>query len=122
MVRMLKEMKNIEFVKEDNRWYIDLPKWTGDHEDLEMVAGADKLCEWFAKGSSRIVTEIITSNSRPSNKTDCICLKKAFEEYGGCTYDIVDDPTGFLNLWISEVIKHVLGEFPKYIRISVVNR
>jgi hypothetical protein len=35
-----------DFYKEENgRWYVDLPEWTGDKSDLEMVEGADVLLD-----------------------------------------------------------------------------
>ncbi len=106
----------LSFIKQDSRWYIDLPEWTGDHEDLEMLAGADNLCEWFAQGKEKITVDVFTTNTLKT-KGD-IVLQKCFEEYGGCTYDILDDPIGTINLWVSEVIENVLGEFPKYICIN----
>jgi hypothetical protein len=106
----------LTFVKQDDRWYIDLPEWTGDHEDLEMVAGADRLCEYFAQGKDKITVDVVATNVF-KRKGD-IVLQKLFEEYGGCTYDILDDPTGILCLWICDVTQYVLGEFPKYISIK----
>lgn len=110
----------LTFVKENNKWYIDLPEWTGDHEDLEMVAGADKLCEYFAQGKHKITVDITTTNVF-KRKGD-IVLKKLFTEYGGCTYNIIDDPIGIIDIWICEVTKYVLGKFPKYIRINFLTR
>ena len=106
----------LTFVKQDDRWYIDLPEWTGDHEDLEMIAGADNLCEYFAQGKDNITVNVVTTNI--FKKKGDIILQKCFEEYGGCTYDILDDPIGIINIWICEVSEYVLGEFPKYISIK----
>ncbi len=37
-------MKKFKFNKEaQNRWYIELPEWTGSKSELEMVFGADTL-------------------------------------------------------------------------------
>jgi hypothetical protein len=41
-------MKTFKFEKEkDNRWYIILPEWTGEKEELEMVCGADSMLDIF---------------------------------------------------------------------------
>ena len=37
--------QNLKFNKEADRWYIDLPDWTGTKGELEMVAGADTLLD-----------------------------------------------------------------------------
>lgn len=109
----------LTFVKEDGNWYIDLPEWTGNHEDLQMVAGADKLCDWFAQGKDKINVEIVTTSLKIRNEDkQYICLKKRFEELGGYVYDIEDDPTGIYDLWICEVTKYVLGGFPNRIYIK----
>jgi hypothetical protein len=43
------------FIKEQSgRWYIDLPEWTGDKADLEMVAGADTMLDYVGKGSDKV--------------------------------------------------------------------
>ena len=48
-------MKPFRFYKEtSNRWYIDLPDWTGSKDDLEMVAGADAMLEYMAEGKSEV--------------------------------------------------------------------
>lgn len=36
-------MDKYTFELVDGRWYIVLPEWTGNKEDLEMVLGADIL-------------------------------------------------------------------------------
>ena len=30
---------------EDGRWFVILPEWDGDQDDLEMVEGADKMLD-----------------------------------------------------------------------------
>ena len=48
-------MKRLRLYKEeDNRWYVDLPDWTGSKSDLEMVAGADAMLDYFAEGENSI--------------------------------------------------------------------
>ncbi|MFN4885339.1 MAG: DUF6717 family protein, partial [Bacteroidota bacterium] len=37
-----------------DRWYIDLPEWSGPRANLEMVAGADTMLDVFAQDHERI--------------------------------------------------------------------
>lgn len=120
----------LTFVKENNKWYIDLPEWTGDHEDLEMVAGADKLCEQLSKNGKTVTVDINTSDTYQINPEE-INLNKRSEDYGA-TYEVQDntwfmhpnfDPTVDVEqIWICPVTKFVFGEYPKYIRINVLTR
>ena len=42
----LRKNKNAyRFNKEDGKWYIDLPDWTGTKGELQMVGGADTLLD-----------------------------------------------------------------------------
>ena len=48
------------YKEEDNRWFVDLPEWEGDKEDLEMVMGADILLEILSGNSDYCyVTEFV---------------------------------------------------------------
>lgn len=42
------------FYLDQGRWFIDLPGWTGDKYDLEMVAGADDMLATLAQGESEL--------------------------------------------------------------------
>ena len=52
----------LDFYKtEDDRWFIDLPEYIeqgGDHEDLEMVRGADQLLDILSNGSNAAQVEV----------------------------------------------------------------
>lgn len=120
----------LKFVKENNRWYIDLPEWTGDHEDLEMVAGADKLCEQLSKNGKTLIIDINSSDTYSVNVEEINLIKKS--EDCGATYEVQDN-TWVINpdfentvdveeIWICPVTKYVFGEYPKYIKINTVNR
>lgn len=110
----------LSIVKDDHSWYIDFPEYSGDRSDLQLLAGADRLCEWFAQGRDKITIDLFASNSMHS-KDGYLCLKKNFLEYDGCTYDIIDDPSNVLNLWITGETASVFGGwFPKYIYIKPV--
>ena len=45
----------LNFYKEEtNRWYVDLPCWSGLKEDLEMVEGADLMLDILSNYTNSI--------------------------------------------------------------------
>jgi len=36
-------MRTFRFYKDTDGWFVDLPEWTGEKWELEMVSGADTL-------------------------------------------------------------------------------
>jgi hypothetical protein len=107
-------MKNLKFKKEeDNKWYIDLPEWTGDKADLEMVAGADTLLDILSNNSNTATIEV--SETPIEN---AIKLKKLHHIYGGAEYKIFDCP-GVEKAWLCKVTKFVYGGYmPNYLFIK----
>ena len=52
-------IRKVKFYKEkSSRWYIDLPEWEGEKEDLEMVLGADDLLNILAEGEDFVYMQI----------------------------------------------------------------
>jgi hypothetical protein len=58
--------KTIDFIKEDELWYVDLPEFiemgVGTKGNLLMVAGADTFLEKYSNGKSRLTVTV--SNDR----------------------------------------------------------
>ena len=45
-------IRRFKFYKEDdNRWFVELPEWDGEKDDLEMVMGADILLDVLSGNS-----------------------------------------------------------------------
>ena len=61
-------IRQFKFYKEETgRWYVDLPEWEGEKDELEMVAGADIFLEILAQDEPEVYvtlsdTIIILSN------------------------------------------------------------
>ena len=114
------------------RWYYDFPHWGFDHANLEMVSGADKLCELYAKGKDEVTVEIIASKKKQNLPT------QLYDEF--VAQDIIIDGMThqgkFINsqldkllygrtyqkdhttMWICPVTLFVLGRYPKYLYIK----
>lgn len=113
----------LRFVKEDSRWFYDFKNWGFDHKNLEMVSGADKLCELYSKGTREAIVEIVASKKKR------LSLLEDYDEWEG------EDLSGFElrdrliwgrtykngngeKFWICPVTLFVLGRYPNYIYIK----
>lgn len=111
--------KKLIFVKLAGKWFVHLPDYPGDPMDLEMVSGADDLCESIDKNKNGFIS--VTVTDKPLNgdefATDLIILdmKECFEEIG-TTYTVRDSDK---EVWLCPVTKYVFGKFPEclYIRL-----
>lgn len=117
MIRILK------FVKDNNnRWYVDLPEWTGDRSDLEMVLGADTLLDImlynYSDNSNHVTLTI--SDEYFNNSNSMFFDSYGFDgnkDVGGGTY-YIKHINGFefnLKIWLCYVTEFVFGYLPKMI-------
>lgn len=54
-------MKKLKFYKtEDGLWFVDLPEWEGEHERLQMVAGADTFLDLLSEGGKEVTLAVST--------------------------------------------------------------
>jgi len=109
--------KTIRFYKEPTeRWYADVPEWTGPKEDLEMVAGADLMLEILAEEEREITIQFYTSLDEIKDETAHVLT--LFEK-------CIDDGAEYiweeynLGVWLCDVTKFVFETFPKVIYFNV---
>ena len=112
-------MRKFRFYKEtDNRWYIDLPEWTGSKAELEMVSGADAMLEYMAEGSNEVYAYISETEFEGS---DTLQLKGLAIDLGNGAYYFMQKYRGIeinLDAWLCDVTKFVFnGDFPSRIFI-----
>lgn len=126
----------LHFIAENDppikRWYYDFKHWGFDHNNLEMVAGADTLCELYAKGKDEVTVNIIASkkmlDETKTNDYDMFCAENTkFTSlldnlrYGRIYANTTVDEKGELHvktMWICPVTLFVLGRYPKFIYIK----
>lgn len=100
---------NLQFQKINNKWYVVLPEWTGDFEDLEMVKGADTLLEII---SQKLHTTDITFDiwtAKPDFPTGH--LRKIEQDNGGATYQVNNCMFYDGTAWLCNVTRFVFGGF-----------
>ena len=105
--------KTIEFFKQNNHWYADVPNHT--LEENEMVEGADTLLECLADGYPRIA---LTISTEPDEETQ-IHLKMIEHNSCGATYILNSNPDA--TIWLCNVTHDVINEHPENIYISDIN-
>jgi hypothetical protein len=113
------------------RWYYKFPHWGFEHKNLEMVAGADALCEYYAEGKDEVTVDVIASKSIYVNAaSDNYDFFEGLKQEGsfkdklllGRTYQNVKaNKEGKLiirTLWICPVTLFVLGRYPNCLYIK----
>lgn len=115
--------KKLIFVKLANRWYIHLPDYPGFIDELEMVLGADVLCDIIDTHDIGYIT--VTVSDKPTYSEfstgeyilDFVnSTEGADGEQDGANYRLRNYK---LDVWLCNVTKYLFGEFPAtfYIRI-----
>lgn len=127
---------NLHFVAEVDstikRWYYDFKHWGFEHGNLEMVSGADDLCELYANGQNEVTVNIICTEkpqSYPTTIYDEFIAEPLPKEWTswkdkliwGRNYTHVDpnDENKTTRMWICPVTLFVLGRYPKHIYIKI---
>lgn len=112
-------MKKYRFYKEDdNRWYIDLPEWTGSKSELEMVAGADTMLDYFAADKKEVWMYVSENEIKDGYTLEFI--RYATEINNGALYKFYNyqehiHSVTLFEVWLCDVTKFVFGYFPKSI-------
>ena len=108
-------MRTFKFYKENTgRWYVDLPEWEGEREELEMVSGADTFLEILSQGEE---TVNVTLSTVPFDGSNVLELQREDEHIGGGWY-LLSNYVGIpyeLEIWLCEVTRFVFGKLPKNI-------
>lgn len=111
--------------EENNKWYVDLPTYDGDHEDLEMVFGADILLDMLSEGSDSVAIDVSTEQTHIENYVYSTLIEH--DDDGG-TYliDYYSDNDKENNMifgntiWLCNVTHFVFGEHPKQIYFQLI--
>ena len=124
----------LHFIAENDppikRWYYDFKHWGFDHNNLEMVSGADTICELYAKGKDEVTVNIIASRTTlekyKNMDYDEFIAEPLPQEWTswkdnflwGRNYTSTDGNGKTTRMWICPVTLFVLGRYPKYLYIK----
>jgi hypothetical protein len=107
---------NYRFYKDDIGWFIDIPDWQESRMELQMVCGADDLCDILSEGNSEFNIDISLFPFE-----DCETIRRTklgrlegFEYGSGAWYELnsYKNTPKHLEMWLCDVTKFVFGEFP----------
>lgn len=115
--------KKLNFIKLANRWYVHLPDYPGHTDELEMVLGADVLCDMIDTHDIGYIT--VTVSDKPFDSQ--FSTREYTLDFVYNTTDSTGEQDGAdymlrefkLGVWLCNVTKYVFGEFPLtfYIRV-----
>ena len=102
---------------QSNRWFVDLPEWTGSKAELEMIMGADNMLNIISQGENKVYLNL---SPEPFDESDS--LEKIEDTPGiGGAYYMMKSYKGTeynLKLWLCEVTRFVFGNLPEKIYIK----
>lgn len=108
----------MNFYKENNQWFVDLPNWEGSKADLQMVLGADTMLDTLSNNSDSVDLELSTIFE---GETSDLVLRRINKLPallgGGANYK---SNKADYNIWLCDVTKFVFGNFPKNIYINKI--
>ena len=100
-------MKRYSFYLENSKWYVSMPEWLGDKEDLEMVCGADTMLDIISQGQAS--ASVVISEEPFEGYTNH--LKLVDESNGAGDYILMSEFSSF-EVWLCSVVKFVYGKIP----------
>jgi hypothetical protein len=107
---------NFAFYKEQHgTWYIDLPDYPGPKGDLAMVAGADDMLDYLAKGEKHVNVKM---SERPFEGALEMQLIKMGAPGGGAYYKPKNH--AIQSVWLCDVTLYALGKFPVKIYFQAI--
>ena len=114
--------KKLNFVKLAGKWFVHLPDYPGHYSELEMVLGADVMCDMIDKFDTGHIT--VTVSDEPFDSIfstreyilDFVNSTTSNGKQDGANYRMREYK---LDVWLCNVTKYVFGEFPATIYIRV---
>ena len=102
---------------EDGRWFVILPEWDGDQEDLEMVEGADKMLD--ALTTDGMYSSLDISMEDPEDE-DYFTLDIEAHDEDGAFYNVIGCDKFDGTIWLCNVMHFVFGDHPDRLFFKVV--
>lgn len=101
---------DMSFEKINDCWYVDYPEYPFAHANLQMVQGADEICEFLSQGEGYFTIQL--SIKRDLNHKPYLTLVR--DDENSNSYGRVYDVGGF-KAWLCPVMRYTFGYYPKNI-------
>ncbi len=102
---------------EDGRWYVIFPEYEGDHDDLEMVEGADKMLDALTEDGLYVTLSV--EREEPSDG-DYFTLEIEAHDEDGAFYNVKNCKQFEGTVWLCNVVHEFFGDHPERIYCSVI--
>lgn len=102
-------------------WYIDLPEWKGDPEELQMIQGAD---EWLdlVSNSNEVVLCIADVDFEHAEFMTLIRLGEPNLGGGGNYFlERYQNRNVNLKIWLCEIVAFIFDQYPQRIYFKVTD-
>lgn len=103
---------------EDGRWYVVLPEYEGDHEDLEMVENSDKMLD--ALTTDGMYATLDVSLEEPADG-DYFSMEMESHDDFGAFYNVEGCPLFSGTIWLCNVVHSVFREHPDTLYCKVID-
>ena len=110
----------LKFVKLANSWYVHLPEYPGNVDELEMVCGADSMCYELDDDNDGIVEIEVYDISIDADIVLDFMFSTTDEtgKQSGAYYNA--HGTNTQQIWLCNVVKHIFKSFPPVIYIKKI--
>lgn len=102
-----------------DEWYIDLPEWEGDPQDLQMIQGAD---EWLNLMSNLREVTLTVADVNFENAAYMSLVRLGEPNLGGGGNYLLKyykNQNVNLAIWLCEVVVFIFNQYPPYIYFAV---
>ena len=111
---------NYRFYKTpEGKWFIDIPEWTKDIAELQMVLGADDMLDVASGNTSECFLKI--SDEPFEGADEATLIENLQDSIGGGNYLMENFKGTTVNqqMWLCEVTEYVFGYLPKAIYVAI---
>ena len=102
---------------EDGRWFVVLPEWDGDQEDLEMVENADNMLSALTTDGMYSSLDI---NLEEPEEGDYFTLEIEAHDEDGAFYNVIGCDKFEGTIWLCNVMHFVFGDHPDRLYCKVI--
>lgn len=108
-------MRTLRFYRDEEGWFVDLPEWTGEKKELQMVSGADIFLDILSQSENEVYLKVSTEMFPGCETLNFI----EYGEFSGAWYKLLSykGMNYELEMWLCDVTKNpiVFGNFPRKI-------
>ncbi|MFB6457547.1 DUF6717 family protein [Chitinophaga sp. Hz27] len=111
---------NYRFYKtSEGKWFIDIPEWTKDIAELQMVLGADTMLDVASGNTAECFLKI--SDEPFAGADEAKLMENLKESIGGGNYlmEMFRGEAVNQEMWLCEVTEYVFGYLPATIYVEV---